>query len=121
MIYEIWKDWHECREYILPALEYCHGSHNEDDVLALLAAGQYKLWRGEGCAVVTGFIQYPRFKAMNTIFAGGDLDGLRALQPGMETWARVQGCGRVIGGGRPGWGKVFTDYAPLGTLYYKDL
>ena len=121
MIYELWKDWHECRDWLLPALEHSHGSHNEDDVLVRIASGEYKLWRFEKCAVVTMFIQYPRFKALNIFIAGGDLEDLKSRQCEIERWASSQGCARVYSGGREGWGRVFPEYAKLGVVYYKDL
>lgn len=121
MIYERFKDWDECRGWLLPALEHCHGSHNEDDVLVRIASGEYKLWRFEKCAVVTFFIQQPRFKAMNVFIAGGDLEDLKAQQPMMERWAVSQGCQRITSGGREGWARVFPEYEKLGVVYYKEL
>lgn len=121
MIYDRWKDWHDVREWMLPSLEHCHGSHTEDDVLVRIAHGEYKLWRFEKCAVVTFFIQQPQFKALNIFIAGGDLEELKSKQPEMERWAVSQGCKRVISGGRVGWGRVFPEYHSLGMLYYKEL
>lgn len=121
MIYERWKEWHECREWLLPALDYCHGSHTEDDVILRLASGEYRLWRFEKCAVVTMFYQYPQFKVLNIFIAGGDLSDLKSHQCEIELFAARNGCARIYSGGRDGWGKVFPDYERMGALYYKEL
>lgn len=114
-------EWEAARDWLLPTLEHCHGTHNEDDVIARVITGEYKLWRFEKCAVVTMFIQYPRLKALNVFMAGGDLEDLKTKQPEIERWAREQGCTRIVSGGREGWIRAFPDYSKHGALYYKDL
>lgn len=121
MIRETVLSWEKYRNYLLEALEHGHGTHNEDDVLSRIITGEYKLWTFEKCAVVTFFIQYPRFKAVNLFIAGGDLEELKSVQPQIERWAVAQGCSRCVAGGRPGWERIFTDYTKNGCLFFKDL
>jgi hypothetical protein len=121
MIYKTWLKWHQYREPLLKALEQCHGSHTEDDVLVRLASGEYKLWTWEGSALVTYFVDYPQFKAINMFIYGGDLVELATKQCEVETWAAKHGAKRAVAGGREGWGKMFPDYVKHATMYYKDL
>jgi hypothetical protein len=51
MIYELWKQWHDCRPILLEELEICI-THSEDDILVGLATGHLRLWVGEHSAKV---------------------------------------------------------------------
>jgi hypothetical protein len=121
MIYELWLEWHKYRDPLLKAMEGCHGSHTEDDVLTRLAMGEYKLWTWENSALVTFFVVYPRFKAINMFLYGGDLVELAEKQIEVERWAAKQGVTRCVAGGREGWGKMFPDYSKHAVMYYKDI
>lgn len=121
MIFERSQEWAKARDWILPALEYGHGTHNEDDILIRVLSGEYKLWLFEKSAVVTNFIQYPRFKALNIAMAGGALEDIKSRQLEIERYAAAEGCKQIIYGGREGWSRVFPELRKAGSLYYKDI
>ena len=121
MIFEQVKRWEKYREPLLKALEHCHGSHIEDDVLVRIFSGEYKLWTWEGSALVTYFCEWPQLKCLNIFIYGGDLAELASKQREVEMWAAKQGVTRIVSGGRDGWGKMFPDYTKHATMFYKDI
>jgi len=121
MIYDEWLKWSKFREPLLKALAQGYGSHTEDDVLVRIAAGDYKLWTWESAALVTYFVDYPRFKALNMFIYGGDLKELASKQAEVEAYAVRSGAKRCLAGGRVGWERVFPDYKKHAVMYYKDI
>ena len=121
MIYERFCEWQKARDWILPALDYGHGTHSEDDIIVRILSGEYKLWLFEKSAVVTNMIQWPQFRAFNVFLAGGDMEDLKSHQCEMERWAASQGCKQACSGGRDGWGRVFPEYTRAGAFYYKEI
>ncbi len=116
--------WARCRPYIQAALDRAGGTHDIDDVAALIAQGRAHFWPGRRCAVVTEFYDYPRLKACNYWLLGGEMKELLRLRPAIEAWARVQGCTRMLGGGpRHGWTRVLATlgYRPGWIIYVKEL
>ena len=116
--------WARCRPYLEAALEHADGAYALEDVARRVEEGRAQFWPGRRCAVVTEIYDYPRLKACNFWLLGGDLRELLALQPIIETWARAQGCTRMLGGGpRAGWARVLGSrgYRPAWTIYCKDL
>jgi GNAT superfamily N-acetyltransferase len=114
--------------FLLPRLERAlacaGGTHDfKRDVVPMLLDGRAQWWGlGEG-AIVTELVRYPNFNAVNYWLVAGKLDDVLALQPEIERWARMQGCARAIGVGRPGWLRVLRKYGyrPLGTAFAKEL
>lgn len=121
MIRERVLEWEKFRDDLLKAIAEGDGSHTEDDVLARILAGEYRLWVFEKCAFVTFIWKRPQFTALYIYIAGGDLDALIAEQPNLEMWAKANGCARVYSAGRVGWERVFPDYKKLGVTYAKEL
>jgi hypothetical protein len=116
--------WARCRPFVEAALTHAGGTHDIDDVAALIARGRAHFWPGERCAVVTEFFDYPRLKACNLWLLGGDLRELMRMRPVIEAWARAQGCSRMLGGGpRRGWGRLLAPlgYRPDWIIYRKEL
>ena len=116
--------WRRCRPFIAAALERATGGHGIEDVEAGIEGGLYHFWPGVRCAVVTEFWRLPRSTILNFWLLGGELRELLAMHPGIEAWARAQGCARVLGGGpRRGWERVLAPlgYRPEWIIYCKDL
>jgi GNAT superfamily N-acetyltransferase len=116
--------WIRCRPYVEAALARAGGTHCIEDVARLIGEGRAHFWPGRRCAVVTEFYDYPRLRACNLWLIGGDLRELLAMRPAIETWARAQGCTRILGGGpRRGWERVLGSlgYRPGWIIYCKDL
>lgn len=98
------QEWNRCRAWLLAALE--PGCGSEQDVLADLQVGRAQLWPGEASAMVTRCVVDDRGPCLHVWLAGGDLVDILRLKPGIEAWARAQGCERVTINGRQGWARV---------------
>lgn len=96
--------WDRCRGWLLAALE--PGCGTEADLLADLAGGRAQLWAGDRAALVTQCVEEPLGRCLHVWLAGGDLKEIMMLKPGIEAWARGQGCVRVSLDGRRGWARV---------------
>ena len=99
--------WHNCKKYIADALKYQDLYHIED-VEERIKNGTFLLWPGEKSAYVTEFVFFPRVKAINLLFCGGDYQELEKMLPYIEDFAKKYGCTRFYGGGRKGWIKLLT-------------
>lgn len=111
-----------CRGWIESALPYCHGNYEWDDVVTFCLDGRMQLWPGERSAAVTTISQYPRRKGLTVIFAGGDLEELRAvLAPQIEDWARTIGCDHITVIGRAGWVRALGTGEIVATMASKEL
>lgn len=119
-------DWARCRPWIEAALTRAGGTHAIEDVEAGIEAGEYQFWAGAKSAVITEIHDHPRLKVAFIWLLGGSLkDAVSTVLPCIETWARIEGCARVMGGGyaRPGWARAL---APAGfhegwMIYSKEL
>jgi hypothetical protein len=115
-------------EFFVPkfqqALAYAGGTHDfARDVVPMLLDGRAQWWREGDGAIVTELRSFPNFNVINYWLVAGKLEDTLALQPQIERWARMQGCARAIGIGRPGWLRVLKRYGyrPWGTAFVKDL
>ncbi|MCG9916027.1 MAG: hypothetical protein MH112_06655 [Phenylobacterium sp.] len=96
--------WAACRAWLLPALRPQDG--DEAALRADLIAGRAQLWAGEAGAVVTQCIENAEGRSLHIWLAGGQLETILALRPGVEAWARGLGCTAITIEGRPGWTRV---------------
>lgn len=113
-----------CRKWIEAALEYSCGTHNFEDIAAGVLSGHFQLWAGKQSAVVTEITQYPRLKNLHFFLAGGNLDELALMRPGIEAWGKSIGCTRVTLAGRKGWARSFladSGYEPKWVVMAKEL
>ena len=100
--------WPRCRDWILPAL--AREDEDEAELVGDLAAGRAQLWPGEGAAMVTQCVDEPQGRCLHVWLAGGALAEILRLRPGVEAWARAQGCGRVTLNGRGGWARALRGH-----------
>lgn len=116
------EEWARCRPFITAALETCV-THDIEDVEAGLNAGLFQFWPGDGCAVVTEIVDYPRGRMLNFWLLGGDLKALMRMRPAIEAWGRARGCRWADGTGRPAWARVLKGhgYGPGPTSFSKEL
>ncbi len=100
-------------EWLRPALI----DATETDLLEELGAGRAQLWLGETAAIVTQCVLNDRGRSLHVWLAGGDLDGVMALRPGVEAWGRGLGCAFLTIDGRAGWRRVLRrhGYVPDGS------
>jgi len=125
LIYEAVMEWSKYRDFILPSLVHSHGSHNEDDIISGVLQGDdkggFKLWKGDGAAIISHFIQFPQMKILNVWLGGGDLKELLKMEPQISAYAKANGCAQVRGGGRAGWTKALPSYEQIGIVMYKEI
>lgn len=120
MLREIYTEWELCRDALLPAVEMTQGTHNEDDIIAGLFTGQFKLWRNGSSGVVTDITIFPRMKCLNIFLIGGKLEEVMPIRAELEKYREAQGCKRITGlAVRKGWER-FLDGEVLGTAMYRD-
>ena len=100
--------WIRCRGWLLPAQKREGGE--EAEVVADLASGMAQIWEGEGAGLVTQCVAGLSGRSLHVWLAGGNLREIIALRPGVEAWARAQGCVRVTIDGRRGWAKVLRGW-----------
>ena len=110
-----------CRPWLEPALE--GGFFSWSDVQSLMLSGSLLLWEGRKSAILTEDVTYPQHKAVQVWLAGGDMDEIIAMTPGLEAAARMRGCDRVLIEGREGWQKALSalDYKPFSFTVVKEL
>jgi hypothetical protein len=113
--------WDRCRAWLLPALLPQDGS--ETQLLEAIITGQAQLWVGERCAMVTQCVPEPAGLCIHAWLAGGDLEEIKAMVPGIEAWARAAGCDYATITGRTGWLRALQPqgYSVAGSELKKDL
>lgn len=94
-----WATW---RAWLLPALR----DADEAELIADLISSAAQLWPGQRSAVVTQVFEETDGPSLHVWLAGGELDDILALKPGIEAWARARGCRWVTIEGRRGWERL---------------
>lgn len=89
-------------EWLRPALT----DATEAELIDALMTGKAMIWPGDTAAMVTSLEEGPEGRFLHVWLAGGDLDGVMALKPGVEAWGRAMGCRFVSINGRPGWARL---------------
>lgn len=100
-----------CWPWLEPALK--RGGQGRPDRAALLAvlhANQATLWPGDDGAMVTQLVVTPEGRFLHVWLAGGSLEALMGLRPGVEAWGRAQGAEYVSIHGRQGWARLLEPF-----------
>lgn len=97
-------------EHILKRMEKAlalpFSSHNFNDVVDALRAGDMQAFWNDDAIVVTEICVSPRRKYLNIFLAAGSLEGVYALQTQIAAFATQNGITEPVQGTmRPGWGK----------------
>lgn len=125
MIYETAKEWELVREAMLPAIAQTEGTHTEDDILAGILTGKFKLWRRGSSGLITEHVQFPQMKTLNAFITGCDLHELLPLQEPVQNFAAATGCKRMTAlftHGEKGWERALGNGTKRGGVFvYKDL
>lgn len=118
--------WQHVKGYLAGSIQYTYGRFELEDILTAITDHDHQLWvafdeeRDYG-AVVTNFMEYPRKKYVNLVFAGGfDLYRWKgAMLELLQHWAYDNGCDGIELIGRPGWSKIFKhdDYKQIGCVF----
>jgi len=84
--------------------------HKIADVVDAVMAGRAQFWPGKESALVTEIDTISGTKVIRVWLAGGNMDEIVSMAPGIEAWARLQGCVSVLVEGRKGWEKVMKAF-----------
>lgn len=98
--------------------------HTVAGIEATIRQGSAQLWVGAGCVVVTEVQSYlGGAKALQFMWAGGDLDAVLAVTPQIEAWGRSLGCSMALVESRPAWAKLLKPmgYSPWSVTVRKAL
>lgn len=120
---QLFHEWERCSPWLGAALER-DGTHNLDDVLAMVLADDAQFWPGERSAVITEILTLPKVRALHVWLAGGDMDELiENMLPVIEDFARRAGCDRFSVAGRHGWERVLKNkgFEPAWRVVAKEL
>ena len=118
--------WEHVKGYLAGSIQYTYGRFELEDILTAITDHDHQLWvafdeeRDYG-AVVTNFMEYPRKKYVNLVFAGG-VEGHRwkaSMLELLQHWAYDNGCEGIESIGRPGWSKIFKHdgYKQIGCIF----
>lgn len=99
-----------CRPFLEPALKWCDGTHNWDDICAGIYTGAFQFWPLERSAIVTEILAHPRKRTFNVFIAGGDLKEIKGHVPTLQAFAAEHGCTLMQCAGRPGWARVLDGW-----------
>jgi len=115
-----WVVWRRVKPMVAKALgradEYSLG-----DVLHYVNTGKWQLWQGDNSVAFTRIASYPEHSACIIVLSAGDLNEIKALEPGICTWAKRMGCKYVEIFGRRGWQKALPGYKEQHTVLRKGL
>lgn len=105
--------WERCAPWIAAGLDGSH--HTMGDLEDRTRRGDAMLWPGDRCAVLTQIVaQTDGARILDVISAGGDLDEIVAMTPGVLAAARAAGCSEMIVEGKRGWERALK---PLGFTF----
>jgi len=85
------------------AIPQLHGTHDYDDLVAMVMVGRLKLWAFENSFALSEVIAYPKQKHYHVFLAGGRLDDFVKATPQVLREARQLGCARITETGRLGF------------------
>lgn len=78
-----------------------------EDLEAKVLSRRAILFAGKGSAIVGETVEYDAgVRAMQLLWACGEVDELIGLLPGIEALARVQGCDRMVVEGPRAWQRI---------------
>lgn len=88
------------------ALDLPISTHEWEDVVEALQAGDMQIFWNDDSCVITEICASPRRRFLNIFMAAGTLKGVFRLQPQIAAFARANGLTTVQGIARPEWAPV---------------
>jgi hypothetical protein len=114
--------WAKWRDRFAEAMD---GSFQSIDGLEqLVFQNKVQLWPGKNCAIITEIVTYVGGeKAIQGLWAAGDVAEVLELIPGAEAYGRLMGCTSVLIEGRAGWARALKvmGYQPWSVTVRKAL
>lgn len=97
------------KTHILAAAERADGEFVWGDIVKRLEDNAWQMWITPKSCCITKIREQPQYDECVILYAGGDMDDMKACIEGIVEWAFVNGCKKLRIEGRKGWGKVFAD------------
>lgn len=97
------RDVLRCKPWIEAALAKGNDTHDFIHIVDGVIAGQFQFWANDTSCVITEVIDYPKKRVLHVFLAGGDLAGIRQIEPNAIEWAKSIGCTDFTLSGRKGW------------------
>ncbi|MGU3536809.1 hypothetical protein [Methylobacterium sp. A54F] len=110
-----------CQPYLQAALDRDIGTHDLDDVWAMIRAGTAQLWVTPNSATVSVMETFPRKRMLMVWLSGGRLEEILQVEADIRTWAKAQSCDLVCVTGRRGWLRALTGYREASTAMVRAL
>ncbi len=98
------------KHHILAAAARSDGEFAWGDIVERLQDASWQLWITEKSCCITKIREQAQFEECVLLYAGGEIEDIRACLPGIMEWARVLGCEKLRIEGRKGWGKALADF-----------
>lgn len=98
--------------------------HSIDGLEKLVLQGRVQFWPGKDAAIITEIMTYVGGeKAIQGLWAAGDMAEVMELVPGAEAYGRLMGCTSVLIEGRAGWARALKSlgYKPWSVTVRKPL
>lgn len=84
--------------------------HTIEALEQMVFQGRVQFWPGRDAAVITEVVSYAGGEtALQGLWGAGDLDEIRQMIPGLESYGRLRGCTSVLIEGRAGWVRALKD------------
>tara|TARA_R110000751_G_scaffold13143_8_gene44469 strand:- start:1756 stop:2154 length:399 start_codon:yes stop_codon:yes gene_type:complete len=110
---------------IVDAMDVLGGTHELPDLIQLIMNGDLTLWISKKSFMLTEVVEYPRLKELNMFLVGGNLEELLEYDDPVTEYAIGQGCARIEGHARPGFGRNRTmraiGFVPRQTVVSKEI
>ncbi len=97
------------KAHILAAADRADGEFAWGDIVEKLEGGEWQMWITPRSCCITRVWSQAQFDECVLLYAGGELEDIKASIPGIMEWAKVNGCEKMRLEGRKGWGRVFAD------------
>jgi len=108
------------REYLEAACIH-GGIYSIEDVENSSDVDTTQVWESDSFAFLTNIIETPAGKRLEIWLAGGDLQGILAMEPAVAEFAKQNDCVSVDLNGRLGWQKFLPEYKPHSVTLRKEL
>lgn len=118
------QEMERCREYIEAALKV-YDTHDFEDIVVGVVGGRFDFWSAPDGCIVTEFLEFPKYRALNVFLVGGNLKTVMKMRKTIEAFGKETGCRKLTGSGRKGWARIFTHSKDVdgiyGYMYAKEL
>jgi len=121
---EIDATWDEISPFVQRVIDKIDLYHTLKEIKEALKTEQMQLFvdRKDGIKsiCVTQIVVKPNYKFLEIVLNAGHLSSVPLFRR-IEQWAKEKGCKKVTLIGRPGWGKVLSDYKQTEITLEKEL